>query len=109
VILRAIRRRRERLATERQAAHFDAQLRESADIAITAARRALIRRMPTLSLQERVQDRERVDVQDVLDTGWEHFGLTDVPRERAAAILRARYELRTGSMDLATDAYAYGD
>ncbi|WP_370271253.1 hypothetical protein [Streptomyces sp. V4I8] len=100
-----LRRRRERRAVERGAAHLDAQLRESADIAISAARRALSRRMPELSLEDQVRDRERVDVQDVLDTAHEHFGLTAVDRERAAAFLRARYELRTGAMDLITDAY----
>ncbi|MEJ8662285.1 hypothetical protein [Streptomyces sp. MS1.AVA.4] len=100
-----LRRRREHLASVRGTAHLDAQLRESADMAITAARRALSRRVPELSLEARVCDRERVDVQDVLDTAHEHFGLTDLPRERVAAVLRARYELRTGPMDLDTDAY----
>ncbi|MER6114229.1 hypothetical protein, partial [Streptomyces hirsutus] len=37
------------------------------------------------------------------------FGLTDVDPERVAAWLRARYELRTRSMDLITDAYEYGN
>ncbi|MFF0794180.1 hypothetical protein [Streptomyces spiralis] len=100
-----IRRRRERRAAEQAAAHLDAQLRESADIAISAARRQLRRRMPELSLEDQVCDRERVDVQDILDVAHEHFGLTDVDREQAAAILRARYELRTGALDLITDAY----
>jgi hypothetical protein len=100
-----LRRRRGRQAADRGAAHLDAQLRESVDIAITVARRALSRRMPDLSLEDRSRDRERVDVQDVLDVAHEHFGLTDVDRERAAAFLRARYELRTGAMDLDTDAY----
>ncbi|MFF9128437.1 hypothetical protein ACF09J_35225 [Streptomyces sp. NPDC014889] len=103
-----LRRRRDRRATERATAHLDAQLRESADIAISAARRRLTRRMPTLPLHLEHQDREAVDVQDVLDAAREHFGLTDVEPERAAAWLRARYELRTGSMDLITDAYEYG-
>ncbi|MFI9824587.1 hypothetical protein ACIHFC_29660 [Streptomyces sp. NPDC052013] len=63
--------------------------------------------MPTLQLQH--MDRERVDVQDVLDAAHEHFGLVAVPPERAAAILRARFELRSGGIDLDTDAYEYGD
>lgn len=100
-----LRRRRERQAAARGAAHLDAQLRESADIAITAARRSLRHRMPELSLKDLARDRERVDVQDMLDTAHEHFGLTAVDRERAAAILRARFETRTGALDLITDAY----
>lgn len=100
-----LRRRRERQAAARGAAHLDAQLRASADIAITAARRALRHRMPTLSLKELARDRERVNVQDVLDVAHEHFGLTDVDRERVAAFLRARFECRTGALDLITDAY----
>ncbi|MFJ2008452.1 hypothetical protein [Streptomyces chartreusis] len=100
-----LRRRRERQAAERGAAHLDAQLRASADIAITSARRALRHRMPELSLKELARDRERVDVQHVLDVAHEHFGLTDVDRERAAVFLRARYECRTGALDLITDAY----
>ncbi len=55
------------------------------------------------------QDREAVDVQDVLAVACDRFGLTDVDPERAAAWLRARYELRTRSMDLITDAYEYGN
>ncbi|MFF3934157.1 hypothetical protein [Streptomyces hirsutus] len=39
----------------------------------------------------------------------DRFGLTDVDPERSAAWLRARYELRTRSMDLITDAYEYGN
>ncbi|MEU2599818.1 hypothetical protein [Streptomyces hirsutus] len=39
----------------------------------------------------------------------DRFGLTDVDPERAAARLRARYELRTRPMNLITDAYEYGN
>ncbi|MFD0214509.1 hypothetical protein ACFVH9_36870 [Streptomyces hirsutus] len=39
----------------------------------------------------------------------DRFGPTDVDPERSAAWLRARYELRTRSMDLITDAYEYGN
>ncbi|MET7843681.1 hypothetical protein ABZT45_34770 [Streptomyces sp. NPDC005356] len=109
MILGAIRRRRDRRAAEQWAAHLRAQLRESADIAITRARRELGRRMVTLPLEVRLQDRERVDVADVLAVACEHFGLTDAPAGQAAAILRDRFELRTGSMDLLTDAYEYVD
>ncbi|MFE4678203.1 hypothetical protein [Streptomyces sp. NPDC056723] len=109
MILGVIRRRRERRAAARQADHLRAQLRASADIAITRARRELSRRMVNLPLEERLQDRERVDVEDVAAVAREHFGLTEVPTGRAAAILRDRFELRTGSMDLLTDAFEYGD
>ncbi|MFD4977899.1 hypothetical protein [Streptomyces sp. NPDC058424] len=55
------RRARRAAATAAQlSAHFDAQMQAAADIAITAARRELSRRMPTLPLQH--MDRERVDV-----------------------------------------------
>lgn len=97
--------RRRTAALARLAAHFDAQLRESADIAITRARRTLSSRMPTLPLEDQATDRERVDVDDVLAVAYEHFGLAAIPPERAAAALRARYEHRTGAMDLDTDAY----
>jgi hypothetical protein len=108
VIRALVKRRRERrrvAALARLAAHFDAQLAAAADIAITRARRELNRRMPTLSLREGAYDRERVDVDDVLAVAHEHFGLAAVPPERAAAALRARYEHRTGGLDLDTDAY----
>ncbi|MGW4623485.1 hypothetical protein [Streptomyces sp. NPDC004592] len=100
-----LRRRHERLAAVRHAAHVQAQLRESTDIAITAARRKLSGRMPLLPLQEQAQDRERVDVAHVLALAYEYFGLTGIPRKQAAEVLRARYELRSGAMDLDTDAY----
>ncbi|MDX2973816.1 hypothetical protein PWY87_35775 [Kribbella solani] len=110
-MIRALaKRRRERRAAAalaRLAAHFDAQLLAAADIAITRARRTLSARMPTLPLQDRLNDRERVDVDDVIGVAHEHFGLAAIPQERAAAALRARYEHRTGSMDLDTDAYDY--
>ncbi|WP_393101434.1 hypothetical protein [Streptomyces sp. LN325] len=98
-----LRRRRKRRADERAAAHLDAQLRAAADIAISRARRALTRRMAELALP--LPDRERVDVQDVLAVAHEHFGLTDVDREQAATVLRARFETRTAALDLDTDAY----
>lgn len=76
------------------AAHFEAQLREAADMAITRARRAA----PT-------GERWRVDVDDVLAAAHDHFGLAAIPPEKAGAALRARYELRAGPVDLDTDAY----
>ncbi|MFD3622583.1 hypothetical protein ACFWWT_47140 [Streptomyces sp. NPDC058676] len=110
-MIRALaKRRRERRAAAalaRLAAHFDAQLLAAADIAITRARRTLSARMLTLPLQDRLNDRERVDVDDVLAVAHEHFGLVAIPPERAAAALRARYDHRTGAMDLDTDAYDY--
>ncbi|MCX4707160.1 hypothetical protein [Streptomyces sp. NBC_01373] len=107
MILGYFRRRRVCADAVLQDAHFDAQLRKAADIAITRARRMLSERMPTLPLQEQGYDRERVDVDDVIGVAHEHFGLVAIPQERAAAILRARYELRTGALDLDTDAYDY--
>ncbi|WP_406257504.1 hypothetical protein [Streptomyces chartreusis] len=100
-----LRRLRQRPAGGQRTTHTDSQLRESADIAITSARRTLARRMPLIPAHDWNEGRARVDVQDVLDTAREHFGLTDVDRARAAAVLRARYELRTGPLDLDTDAY----
>jgi hypothetical protein len=44
-------------------------------------------------------------VADVQEAAHEHFGLVAVPADKAAVILRARYEMRTGHMDLDTDAY----
>ncbi|MFJ6564750.1 hypothetical protein ACIQMV_33855 [Streptomyces sp. NPDC091412] len=91
------RRARRAAATAAQlSAHFDAQMQAAADSAITAARRELSRRMPTLPLQH--MDRERVDVRNVLDVAHEHFGLVAVPPERVAAILRARYALQAGAI-----------
>lgn len=101
--------RRHAAAYARLAAHFDAQLVAAADIAISRARRSLTDRAPALPLSLRPLDRERVDVADVLDVVHEHFGIAAVPPERAAAALRARYELRAGTMDLDTDAYERTD
>ena len=97
------KRRREREAAER----LVAQLVESADTAISAARRTLMDRVFSLPLEQQVTDRERVDVDDVLAVARDRFGLTDVRPDTAAAVLRGRYELRLGSMDLDTDAYDY--
>ncbi|MGW1379560.1 hypothetical protein ACWD6P_35570 [Streptomyces sp. NPDC002446] len=89
------RRERRRAATlKRLAAHFDAQLGAAADIAISRARRTA---SPT--------ERGSVLVEDVSGAAHEHFGLAAIPPEKAAAALRARYELRAGAFDLDTDAY----
>ncbi|WP_097922967.1 hypothetical protein [Streptomyces sp. wa1063] len=100
---RAERRRTQALA--RLAAHFDAQLAAATDIAITRARRELMATWPTIPLADRLTVRGSVTVADVQEAAWEHFGLAAVPPDRAAAILRNRYEWRTGAMDLDTDAY----
>ncbi|NEB60340.1 hypothetical protein G3I61_11460 [Streptomyces diastaticus] len=105
MILRAIRRRRERLAAARQAHHLQAQLQESTDMAITAAVRA--------RLSESVTDLHvvwplRVTVGDVLTAAREHFAL-EVTEADAAAMLRHRLEFRGHARwpDLVTDAYEY--
>ncbi|MGW4311026.1 hypothetical protein [Streptomyces californicus] len=100
---RAERRRAAALA--RLSAHFDAQLATAVDIAITRARRELMATWPALPPADRLTARGSVDVVDVQAVAWEHFGLAAVPADKAAAVLRARYELRTGAMDLDTDAY----
>ncbi|WP_438297971.1 hypothetical protein [Streptomyces sp. HUAS TT7] len=107
VILRAIRRRRERLAAEQRARHFQAQVQQATDMAITAAVRA--------RLSEPVTDIHitwplRVTVGDVLTAAREHFAL-DVHEADAAAMLRHRLEWRghAGWGDLVTDAYEYDD
>ncbi|GAA5073057.1 hypothetical protein [Streptomyces similanensis] len=95
---------RERAA--RQARHVRAQLGVAADIAITARRRALADQPPAAEPgRGRRPARGRVTVDDVLEYARQHFGLAAVPREKAAAVLRARYELRGGRRDLDTDAY----
>ncbi|MFB7293399.1 hypothetical protein [Actinacidiphila glaucinigra] len=99
------RGRREREVAERRAALIDAQLGVAADIAIFAARREWNRRMPTLALKAQAEHCGRVDVEDVLTIAREYFGLTAVPHPKAAAVLRNRFELRAGSVDLLTDAY----
>lgn len=99
-----IRRRREaRLAGER-AEQAERVITEAADIAISRARRTLMDRMPTLPLQDRLGDRERVDVAHVLEITRARFGM-DVTAAEAASALRSRLELRMGEMDLLTDAY----
>ncbi|MFD7186281.1 hypothetical protein ACFV90_40760 [Streptomyces sp. NPDC059904] len=97
--------RRQAAALARLSAHFDAQLLTATDIAITAARRELMATWPTTPLADRLTVRGSVTVADVQETAWEHFGLAAVPPDRAATTLRARYEVRTGAMDLDTDAY----
>ncbi|MFJ8677706.1 hypothetical protein [Streptomyces sp. NPDC093589] len=100
---RAERRQAEALA--RLSAHFDAQLLTATDIAITAARRDLKTTWPLVPLADRLTVRGSVTVADVQEAAYEHFGLAAVPPNKAAAFLRARYEMRTGAMDLDTDAY----
>ncbi|MFH9016440.1 hypothetical protein ACH4C6_34470 [Streptomyces sp. NPDC017943] len=100
---RAERRRAAALAA--LAAHFDAQLATAADIAITRARRELMATWPALRPADQLTARGSVTVADVQEAAWEHFGLAAVPPDRAAYVLRNRYEWRTGSLDLDTDAY----
>lgn len=76
------------------ARHFRSQMKTCADMAISAARR-----------KAAPDQRGTVTVADVLACASEHFGLIAVPPEQAASALRARYELRSGSFDLNTDAY----
>ncbi|MEU0743281.1 hypothetical protein [Streptomyces sp. NPDC006134] len=103
-------RRRSRAAREaaaRRARHFRAQLGVAADIAIRARRRALAERGDAAGEHTGERSpRGRVTVDDVLACAHQHFGLTSVPREEAAAVLRARYELRGCHRDLDTDAPA---
>ncbi|MEU6809996.1 hypothetical protein ABZ920_13540 [Streptomyces sp. NPDC046831] len=106
---RLVQRRAGRPAREtaaRRARHVRAQLGVAADIAITAQRRMLAARLtdPHDGPGEQVL-RGRVTVDDVLEYARQHFGLTTASRETAAAVLRARYELRGGRCDLDTDAY----
>ncbi|GGL62942.1 hypothetical protein GCM10010129_03230 [Streptomyces fumigatiscleroticus] len=101
------RSRSAREVSARRARHLRAQLGVAADIAITARRRAVAARARD---GERPADggrppRGRVTVDDVLGYAHQHFGLTAVPREQAAAVLRTRYELRNCRRDLDTDAY----
>ncbi|MEV5884557.1 hypothetical protein AB0L74_17780 [Streptomyces sp. NPDC052020] len=103
-------RRRGRAAREsaaRRALHVRAQLGVAADIAIQARRRALAARRDThAESADQRPPRGRVTVDDVLARAHQHFGLTSIPREEAAAVLRARYELRGCHRDLDTDAPA---
>jgi hypothetical protein len=107
VIRAAIRRRRERLAAERQARHQRAQLREAADIAFAAGVRAKLRE-PVTDLH--VTWPVRVTVGDVIAAAAEHFTLAVSPEE-AAAMLRERLTFKgyAGWPDLVTDAWDYGD
>ncbi|WP_158973276.1 hypothetical protein [Streptomyces griseus] len=107
--MRSLVRRRGRTTRElsaRHARHLRAQLGVAADIAITVRRREVIARLRAdlRAGGERVL-RGRVTVDDVLEYARQHFGLTAVPRDQAASVLRARYELRAGNVDLDTDAY----
>ncbi|MFF7330084.1 hypothetical protein ACIQU5_32200 [Streptomyces sp. NPDC090306] len=88
----------------RRARHLRAQLGVAADIAITAERRALAARSAE-GTDGSPAPRGRVDVADVLEYAHQHFGISCAPRDRAASVLRARYELRGGRRDLDTDAY----
>ncbi|MFE7113193.1 hypothetical protein ACFU98_47685 [Streptomyces sp. NPDC057575] len=97
--------RRQAAALARVSAHFDAQLLAATDIAITRARRELAATWTTIPLADRLTVRGSVTVADVQETAWEHFGLAACPADKTAAFLRNRYEWRTGSMDLDTDAY----
>ncbi|MDF3301525.1 hypothetical protein [Streptomyces tropicalis] len=95
-----------REAAAGRARHLRAQLGVAADIAIRAQRRALAARRATGDTGPRGRPpRGRVTVADVLEYARQHFGLVSVERGRAAAALRARYELRGGRRDLDTDAY----
>ncbi|WP_331733074.1 hypothetical protein OG495_37100 (plasmid) [Streptomyces longwoodensis] len=103
----AFRRRRERRAAEQRTHHFQAQLQQATDIAITAAVRA--------RLAETVTDLHvtwplRVTVGDVRTAARDHFDL-EVSEADAAAMLRHRLERRghAGWGDLVTDAYEYDD
>ncbi|NEY33968.1 hypothetical protein GTU99_17475 [Streptomyces sp. PRKS01-65] len=89
-----------------RARHVRAQLGVAADIAIQARRRALARRGARAEGADQRPPRGRVTVDDVLACAHQHFGLTSIPREEAAAVLRARYELRGCHRDLDTDAPA---
>lgn len=93
-LLRQRRKRRSAAALKKMAEHFETQLSASADIAISRARKAAA-----------PDERGSVLVDDVAGAAWEHFGLLAVPREHAAAALRARFELRAGALDLDTDAF----
>jgi hypothetical protein len=96
----------------RRARHLRAQLGVAADIAITAERRALSARSAEAArtgAPGAPVPRGRVDVDDVLEYAGQHFGIGTASRERAASVLRARYELRGGRRDLDTDAYAQLD
>ncbi|CAL9340109.1 hypothetical protein SUDANB6_00253 [Streptomyces sp. enrichment culture] len=108
--MRRLVRRRGRGAQEasaRRARHLRAQLGVAADIAIRARRSALAERGETAGEHTGGRSpRGRVTVDDVLACAHQHFGLTSVPREEAAAVLRARYELRGCHRDLDTDAPA---
>ncbi|WP_432071256.1 hypothetical protein [Streptomyces sp. AA1529] len=106
MILRGIRRRRERLAAARQAHHLQAQLQESTDMAITA--RCVPASEPVTDLH--VVWPLRVTVGDVLTATRERFAL-EVTEADAAAMLRHRLEFRGHARwpDLVTDAYEYDD
>lgn len=96
-----------REVSARRARHLRAQLGVAADIAITAERRALAARSAEeADTGATPAPRGRVDVDDVLEYAHQHFGIGSAPRDRAASVLRARYELRGGRRDLDTDAYA---
>ncbi|CQR59912.1 hypothetical protein [Streptomyces leeuwenhoekii] len=106
---RLVRRRggASRESAAHRARHVRAQLGVAADIAIQARRRALAaRRGAGAQGADERAPRGRVTVDDVLACAHQHFGLTSIPREEAAAVLRARYELRGCHRDLDTDAPA---
>lgn len=107
MILGAIRRRRERRAADQRARHFQAQVQQATDLAITAAVRAQLAE-PVTDL--RIAWPLRVTVGDVTTAAREHFAL-EITEADAAAMLRRRLEWRglAGWGDLVTDAYEYGD
>ncbi|MFF9786366.1 hypothetical protein [Streptomyces nigrescens] len=100
------RNRRKAPKPEALAAEFDQQLLDAADAAISLARRALYDVVwPQLPPRERLHAFGEVTVENVTELMHLHYGIAAIPPERAAAALRARYEARSGRMDLTTDAY----
>ncbi|MCX4784139.1 hypothetical protein [Streptomyces sp. NBC_01264] len=101
-------RRRATSAQAALAAQFDQQLLDAADAAVSVARRTLYDTVwPQLPPRERLSAFGVVSVEDVTDLMYRRHGIVAIPPERAAAALRARYEARSGRIDLHTDAYSH--
>lgn len=101
-------RRRAASAQAALGAQFDRQLLGAADAAISVARRALYDvTWPQLPPRERLSAFGVVSVEDVTDLMHLLHGVVAIPPGRAAAALRARYEARSGNIDLRTDAYSH--
>ena len=98
------RRRRERAAAERHQEHVAAQLVAATDMAITAAVRAQLAE-PVTDLH--VTAPLRVTTGDVRAAAHDHFGITSMTHQEAAALLRQRLERRghVGWGHLITNAY----